>query len=207
MASAQALDCRGLQRPSCAGGDQPTCRDMRGAYRIGDPPRPGWHCPEWPMPAGLGGGSNQNNNSNSGNGNQSNQTGAMPCGRLDTLLTSWGVGAAATPPTGRPAIPTPPPTRAQSFWQNVFGFAAGILPGDNRQCSYLPKSPEGKKLQACTQTAEKDGTYQRYLTEELRVNRDAGTSSRAARERILKECEGSLGINRQTLQPTERICP
>ncbi len=211
----QPLNCRGLQRPSCARGNQPTCMDMRGAYEIGGQPVPGWHCPEWPMPAGLAGGNNQNNNSGSNNTNQNNQGGARPCGRLDTLLTSWGVGAATTPPAGRPTIPTPPPTRAQSFMQRILGLAAGIVAGDNVQCSYLPKNDDGKKLYACTQTAEADGTYQRYLTEEIRINTASGIprneisekSARDARSRILKECEGRLGIDRQTLQPTEKVCP
>ncbi len=146
-ANAQApLTCTGAKPACTASGAAPTCIDMRGAYKIGDPAVPGWHCPEWPMPAGLQGAGKETDATKKAEA-------ADPCDK--TLIPNYAP-TRGTMPIPNPVIPKAPP--APTVWMNILGLspkpstgsgAAGIVAGDD-VCKW-ENSPEEDEFNACTE--------------------------------------------------------
>lgn len=138
----------------------------------------------------LGGG--QNNNDNNGNTNQGSQ-GPRPC--PNPLLGAIAKAYAIRKEVPLKNKPDRIPTQTSGFAAGFAGFIRGvssIVAGDEQKCTYIPKSPEGRALSACTDAAEADGTYLRYLIEKIAMN--TPNPSVAARRRILIECMKTLGM-------------
>lgn len=165
-----------------------------------DPPQPGWHCPEWPMPSGAFTGGRDNEKNKAPEPEKNNPINTLPCNyNIEQIVRRWTGQKPALPAFTAARAVAKPKGFLQSFMQ---GF--GILPGDNVYCPVV-FTPAAQKFDACN--ADLENAWRRN-NPVVAGDRTYIERLNNARKGFINECRALLGEQAyKEWQSPERTCP